>query len=92
MADLAYYDRLQRAFNDLFQTLSATWPKPDLDYVREVVGQGEYGDALENLVALGLRNGAGFNRDQTRQVEALAATMSMEHGVLLARLREHSPP
>jgi hypothetical protein len=88
MADLAHYDRLQRAFDDLLQNLCTAWPKQDLDYVREEVGHGEYGDALENLIALGLRNGAGFSPDQARQVEALAAAMGMEDSTVLAQLRE----
>jgi hypothetical protein len=88
MADLAHYDRLQRALGDLLQDLSAAWPKQDLDYIREEVGHGEYGDALENLIALGLRNGTGFSPDQVRQVEALAAAMGMEGSTFLAQLRE----
>jgi hypothetical protein len=88
MADLAPYDRLQRALGDLLQDLSAAWPKQDLDYVREEVGHGEYADALENLIALGLRNGAGFSPDQVRQVEALAAAMGIEGSTFLAQLRE----
>jgi hypothetical protein len=87
MADLAHYDRLQRAFDDLLQNLCTAWPKQDLDYVREEVGHGEYGDALENLIALGLRSGAGFSSEQARQVEALAAAMGMEDSTFLAQLR-----
>ena len=92
MADLAHYGRLERAFGDLLQELSATWPKQDLEYVREEVGHGECGDALENLIALGLRNGAGFSPDQARQVEALAAAMGMEDSAFLARLRGMGRP
>lgn len=88
MADLAHHDRLQRAFDGLLQDLSATWPKQDLDYVREELRHDEYGDALENLIALGLRNGAGFGPDQARQVESLAAAMEMEGSPFLAQLRE----
>ncbi len=88
MAELAHYDRLQRAFDDLLQNLSAAWPKQDLDYVREEVGHGEYGDALENLIALGLRNAAGFSPGQVQQIEALAAAMGMEDSTFLAQLRE----
>lgn len=88
MADLAHYDRLQRAFDGLLQDLSATWPKQDLEYVREEVGHGEYGDALENLVALGLRNGLGFDPDQVRLLEDLAALMELGGSSLLAQLRE----
>ena len=88
MADLAHYDRLQRAFDDLLQDLSTAWPKQDLDYVREEVGHGEYSDALENLIAIGFRNGASFDSGQAGQVEALAVAMGIEQSPFLAQLRE----
>lgn len=89
MADLVHYDRLERAFDTLLQDLLPTWPmEKDVGYVREEIGHGEYGDALENLVALGLGNGVGFSSSQVQQVEALAAMMGMEGSPWLARLRE----
>ena len=88
MVEPAHHDRLRQAFARLFQDLSATWPTQDLDYVREEVGHGEYGDALENLIALGLQNGKGFSPDHARQVEAMAAAMRMEDSSFLAQLRE----
>ena len=55
--------------------------------MREQVGHGEYGDALENLIALGLQNGKGFSREQARQVETLGAAMGMEDSSFLVQLR-----
>ena len=89
MADLAHYDRLEQAFDALLQDLLPAWPmEKDVAYVREEVGHGEYGDALENLIAVGLSNGVGFSSSQVQQVEALAVMMDMEASPWLARLRE----
>lgn len=89
MADLAHYDRLERAFDTLLQDLLPAWPmEKDIGYVREEVGHGEYSDALENLIAVGLSNGVGFNSNQVQQVEILAAMMGMDGSPWLARLRE----
>ncbi len=88
MADLAHYNRLQQIFDGLLQDLSTVWLKQDLDYVREELEHGEYGDALENLVALGLHNGMGFDPDQAQQIEALAAAMGVEDSPFLVQLRK----
>ena len=89
MANLAHYDRLERAFDSLLQDLLLAWPmEKNIEYVREEVGHGEYGEALENLIAVGLSNGVGFNSSQVQRVEALAAMMNMETSPWLARLRE----
>jgi len=85
---LAHYDRLQQAFDNLLKDLSTVWPKQDLDYVCEEVGHGEYSDALENLIALGLRNSVGFSPAQARQAEALAVAMGMETSSFLTQLRK----
>ncbi len=60
----------------------------DISYVQDEVGHGEYGDALENLIALGLRNGHGFGVGQARRMEALAMVLGLEGSPWLARLRE----
>lgn len=88
MPDLSHDERRCEAFNGLLRELAVTWPAGDIEYMRDEVGYGEYGDALENLIALGLRSGFGFNPEQTRQVETMAAAMEMADSPLLARLRE----
>lgn len=90
MVNLSHYDRLRDAFDGLLRDLAATWPAEDIEYVREEVGYGEYGDALENLVALGFRSGKGFGPEQARQIEALAAAMEMNSSSFLVQLREAS--
>ncbi len=87
MPDLSHYDRLREAFDSLLHELAVTWPANDIEYVRDEVGYGEYGDALENLIALGLRSGFGFSPEQAQQVEAMAAAMEMTDSSLL-QLRE----
>ncbi len=87
MPDLSHDDRLREAFETLLRDLAATWPARDIEYVREEVGYGEYGDALDNLIALGVSNGAGLGVEQAGQVEALAAAMGVEDSSFMARLR-----
>jgi hypothetical protein len=85
MVDLAHADRLQRAFASLLESLARRWLKQDVDCVSDEVAHGEYGDALENLVAIGLRNGKGFDPSQARQIEALAAAMQMTDSPFLTQ-------
>lgn len=87
MADFAHLDRLRQNFTSLLRTLAATWPEQDIAYVREEIGHGEFGDALENLIALGLRNGQGFSLDHERRIEDLAAAMGMTESPFLVQLR-----
>jgi hypothetical protein len=90
MADPTDDHRVLRAFTVLLDELATLWPKTDIDYVREEVGYDEYEDGLENLIALGLRNGRGFSADQINQVEALAAAMGIQGSLWLAQLRAAS--
>lgn len=88
MVDLDHLHRLIRAFTALLDDLPATWPRKDIDYVREEVGYDEYEDALENLIALGLQPGHGFTADQISQIEHLAAMMGLRESPWLDQLRE----
>ncbi len=88
MADLEHYTRLSQAFAPLLQDLSTTWPKEDLQYVREEVEHSEFGEALENLIAVGLQNNKGFNPVHIRQIEELAAAMEMMDSPFLLQLRQ----
>lgn len=85
--DFAHSHRVERAFTDLLGELGGFWPKQDVHYVSEEVGHGEYGDALENLIALGLRNGNGFDPSHVKQIEALAKDMKMTDSPFLMQLR-----
>ena len=87
MVDLDKLAHLRKTCAALLQDLSTKWEKQDVEYVREEVGHGVYDDALENLIAIGLSNGIGFNASQTEQVQALASIMEMEDSPFLAQLR-----
>ncbi len=91
MINITKLNRLRQTFAALLQDLSATWPKHDVEYVREEVGYGVYDDALENLIAIGLRNGMGFTPDQVRQVKELALVMEMEDSPFIVQLPRASP-
>jgi len=88
MLDIAHCERMDEAFAILLRDLSGTWPEQDIEYVREEVGHREYGDALENLIALGLKNGIGFSADQARKVEAIGVAVGIEDSPFLAQLRQ----
>jgi hypothetical protein len=88
MANPAHLDRLNREFNSLLHDLSSTWPKQDINYIRNEITHAEYGDALENLIALASRNGKAFDSGQVLQIEGLAAAMEMTNSPLLVRLRQ----
>jgi hypothetical protein len=65
-----------------------TWPKQDLKYVNEEVEYNEYGEALENLIAVGLKNGRGFTAGQIKQIEAMAMAMEIQDSPFLVQLRK----
>ncbi|MDB5402175.1 MAG: hypothetical protein JWQ55_4193, partial [Rhodopila sp.] len=50
----------------MFEDLSATWPKQDIEFAEEEVGYNEFGVALEDRIGAGLQNGKGFTSDQIR--------------------------
>jgi hypothetical protein len=72
----------------MFEDLSATRPKQDIEFAEEEVGYNEFGVALEDLIGAGLQNGKGFTSDQIRQIEELAATMRTQDPSYLDQLRE----
>lgn len=88
MASIEHFNRLTQAFASLFQDLSAMWPKQDLDYVREEVEHSEFGEALENLIAIGLQNGKGFSPAHIHQIKDLATAMQMTDSPFLLQLRQ----
>jgi hypothetical protein len=88
MADPAHFDRVHRIFTSLLEELGQVWAKQDVAYVSDEVAHGEYGDALENLIAIGLRNGKGFVPPQVAQIEALAAAMDMRGSPFVMHLKD----
>jgi hypothetical protein len=83
-----HYERLRQGFSVLLFDLSATWPEQDIAYVHDEVASSEFEDALENLIAIGLRDDKGLTADHARQIEALAAAMGIRSSPFLARLRD----
>jgi hypothetical protein len=75
VVDLAQIENIHRRFSELLQGLESIWPIEDVNYVREEIAHGEYGDALENLIALGVRNGLRFGPQRTNEIELLASAM-----------------
>ena len=86
MADVAHFD-IGADLMRLLQELLQTWPaEADLNYIHVYLDHEEYEEALENLIAVGLR-GAGFTPDQIRRVTGLATSMGVElaHAASVAR-------
>ena len=88
MVDPAHFERVHRTFTSLLEELGQVWAQQDVAYVSDEVAHGEYGDALENLLASGLRNGKGFVPSQVEQIEALAASMDMGRSPFLLQLKD----
>ncbi len=86
MTDFALIDRINWSFKVLLQELSTTWPKEHIEYVDDIVGHREFEEALENLIALGLRNGQAFSANRTSRVEELAGAMGLRELPWLDRL------
>ncbi len=86
--DLTRLNHLRSTFAALLRDLSTTWSAPDIAFVREETEHGVYGDALENLIAIGLRSGHGLNGEQVRRIEELAKIMNMEGSPFLVRMRD----
>ena len=86
MPDFRPYQNLDFAFAQLFEGLSRSWATRDLKDVRELVSHAEYGEALDNLVAIGANNGRGFTTDQLARISDLCAKMGLDESSVLQRL------
>jgi hypothetical protein len=82
MTDFAPYQKLDFAFASLLADLSETWAARDIAYVQEIVSHAEYGEALENLVAIGQRDGKAFSPDQLRRISVIGSAMGVEQSSL----------
>ncbi len=85
MVDFDKFSRVHRAFSDLLHGFSTTWPTQDIEYVEDEVEHREFDDALEDLIALGLRTGRGFTSDQIRQIEDLAAVIRVAMRIVVGQ-------
>jgi hypothetical protein len=88
MAQVTTHDDLHQAFSDLLQVLSTSWPDDDLAYIREELSHGEYGDALENTIALGIQRDFHFDARQVATITKLATAMGMLDSPFLTTLRK----
>ena len=79
-------------FTILLNDISISWPAEDISYVTEEVCHHEYGGALEELVAIGLQNGKGFERSEVVQIEVLARAMHLEMSPWIEQLRQMAEP
>ena len=89
MSDPFHLDVMRQELSALLEDLLPSWPmEDDLEYVREYLDHGEYGEALDNLIAVGLRNGVGFDSRQVRRAEAIAEAMGMQNSAAVTELRD----
>ena len=87
MTDFASYRKLDYAFADLLADLSKSWPSIDVAYVQDIVAHAEYGDALENLVAMAANNGRNFSSCQTEKLRGMCVLMGLDVCVVEAPAR-----
>jgi hypothetical protein len=85
MPNFQPYQNLDFAFAQLFEALSKSWATRDLNEVRELVTHAEYGEALDNLVAIGAQNGKGFTKDQLARISDLCTKMGLDVPSMLKR-------
>ena len=78
MADYRPYQNMDYCFAKLFEDLSKTWPTRDIAFVQELVSHSEYGEAMENLLALGAKNGKGFTKGQLAAIAGMCAKMGLD--------------
>jgi|GEM_PF-3246502 len=88
MADLVELEAIRRSFLQLTDDLAAAWPADDLAVIREDIGYGEYGEALENLIALAEKSDLHFDERQADSVFALVRAMEMSDSPWVAKLRQ----
>ncbi len=81
-------DEIIDLLTSLIDSLAQYWDIGELHYMRTSVECGEYGEPLENLIATGLKSGAGFDADQTGQIETLISLMEMEDSEWVGKLRQ----
>lgn len=82
MSNFAPYQDLEFGFSKLFLALSASWSVSDIKYVKELVSHAEYGEALENLVAIGQQKAKSFTSGQASMIADLATKMNISNPVV----------
>jgi hypothetical protein len=83
MTEFAPYQKLEVASSEIFADLSKTWPSADIAYLRDIVAHAEYGDALENLIALGVAKATAFGPGLMRRLEGIGSAMGVDTAAVL---------
>jgi hypothetical protein len=78
--------RILDAFAILINELAPLCVTRDLEHIRKEVYHGVYDDALENLIAIGLKHGSGFTIDQSERIEYLAMEIGLTESIWLDQL------
>jgi len=77
MLDIVKIEEIRGDFVGLLQSLSGILPESDIEYIREEIGHAEYGDALENLVALLNSARVMVSEEQRKVMKRIALDMGM---------------
>ena len=89
MINIAKSVRIEQLFGVLFEDLSKTWSESDLAAPRHFVDHNEGGEALDELIAIGLKRNLGFSLEQIKQVEVLVEMMEMKDLLWVDELRRY---
>lgn len=87
MTDVHPSIRVMQIFETLFQSLSGTWPEKDLKTPRRYVDYGEEEEAIDELIALGLKDRRGFTAEQIELIEELIEIIKMKDLLWVDKLR-----
>ena len=88
IVDMEKFRKFLAFFSEFIDDLSVTWPAKDIEFLRKELGYGEYPDALENLIAIGLKNGIGFTAAQREKVKYLASETRLDPDPWLEKMRQ----
>jgi hypothetical protein len=91
MAEFTTYQKLDFAFGQVLGDLSKSWSSADVAYVRDILAHAEYGEALENLIALGVGNGTTFDAALMAKLNDIGSAMGMDADGILSTARARHP-
>lgn len=90
MTDIHPSVQIMQLFELLFQSLSKTWSEKNLEVPRMFVDHNEGGEAIDELIAIGLKNRLRFTAEQVKQIEILVDKMEMTDLVWVKKLRDYA--
>ena len=90
MAEFSPEHLTELMFAELMVGLSTCWPASSVAYVADMVGHGEYGEALENLAAMSKLADHPLDTESVRLVTSIGDAIEVDAADLLRRTWLHT--